>query len=156
MNRSLAAWFTSWSNATAEKFVEPLGGAEQAADAADVLPQHDHVRVDGELVVEGFPDRGHEAQRSVARGRRLGMGAMRCQYGREQIVGAGVLVGERGVDRRLDLGCDGVPERRDALVVQLAEVAQHALEPRQRIVPRRPRRDPARRAGWRASSAACA
>ena len=51
--------------------VEALGGAEEAADPADVLADHDHVRVGLELEVERLADRGDEAERPL----RLGGGA---------------------------------------------------------------------------------
>ena len=59
---------------------------------------------------------------------------MRAEDGRQQIVDARVLVGERGLDRRLDLGRDVAEDRGDALVVELSGLAQERLEPRQRIL----------------------
>ena len=56
--------------------VEPLGGAEEAADAADVLTDHDHVRVCGELEVERLADRRDEGEQP--RARLGGAGCRRC------------------------------------------------------------------------------
>ena len=47
--------------------VEALGGAEEPADLADVLADHDHVRIGLELEVERLADGGDEAElRSVS------------------------------------------------------------------------------------------
>ena len=94
--------------------VEALGRAEQAAHAADVLADHDHVGVCGELEVECLLDRGDEPEAPVARRRARRVAPVRAEDRRQQVVDARILVGERGLDRRLDLGLDVGSDRGDA------------------------------------------
>ncbi len=71
--------------------------------------------------------------RSVSIGR-LGMVLLRCERGGEEIVVARVRVGERRLDRGLDLALDVLLDRPEPLVVQLAELPQEAFEARERIL----------------------
>ena len=135
----------------------PSVARKSAADPADVLADHDHVRVGGELELERLADRGDEGERPLARRGRRGVAAMRGEDGRDEVVDARVLVRERGCHGGLDLRLDVAPDRGDGA---------RRRGRRSRGAPRAaaagpgaptPRRAPGRgrRAGSRASSAAC-
>ena len=143
-----------------EALVQALRGAEEPADAADVLAHHDHVRVGGELELERLADRRHERERPLAR---RGRGRVAAGAGRRP-TGAGR---RRSRPRRRARSSrpPRPPPRRRARIAATASssssplVAQALLEPRQRV-PALPLLDDGRiadvRAGSPASSAACA
>ena len=139
-----------------KRLVQPLGRAEEAADAADVLADHDHVVVGGQLELERLADRGDEPERALARRRRLGVAAVRARTrpaagrpgSRPRRPSAASIAASTSLgDVALELG------------QRLAVERQLGGEPRQRIarLPLLDRgRGRARPAGSRASSAACA
>ena len=139
--------------------VEALGRPEEAADRADVLAHHDHVRVGVQLELERLADRRHEAERPVAVGGRRGMAPMRG----EAPTGAGRR--DRRPRRRAPSSIavstsasTSLPDRRGPVVVEHARArgapARAAGSGRAAPTPRAPP-GRARPAGSRASSAAC-
>ena len=103
----------------AEALVEALGRAEEAADAADVLADHDHVGVGGELELERLADRRDEAERALARLGRLRVAAVRAR--RRTAAGRpGSRPRRRApLDRGLDLRGDVALDLGDRVVVEL-------------------------------------
>ncbi len=66
-------------------------------------------------------------RRSVSSGR-IRVDLVRCEHRRQEVVGTRLLVGQGGLDRRLDLVGDRVANSREALVVELAELTQRPLQ----------------------------
>ncbi len=71
--------------------------------------------------------------RSVS-ARGAGAAPLRAEHRGQKVLGACVLVGEGQLDRELDLALDLAPDALDAVVVELGEVSEEPLEPRERIL----------------------
>ena len=116
----------------AEPLVQALGRAEDAADAADVLADHDHVGIGRQLLLERLADRRDEAERPLARRGRVRVAAVRAEDRRQQVVGlasssasaASIAASTSASTSRSTVG--------ERVVVELAS-SRSALEPRQRV-----------------------
>ena len=107
--------------------VETLGGTEQAAHLADVLADHDHARIGLELEIERLAHGGDEAELPLRGRRGSRVAPVWPEHGWQEIVGARVLVGKRGLDRVLDVALHSLAEGFDPVVVELPEVSEHAV-----------------------------